>query len=198
MDFVNPPFAFVLVDGVIAPRIFASFYRRYAATIELDGNEVVLEFGCGSGGISERLASRLGEGSLKCVDISPPMLRIAQRRLKKHNNVQCFVGRIEDLAVDRNSVDVVIIHNALHDVEGEERQATVDALVSTLKPGGRLCFREPTKPLHGLPVAEYREMMLKAGLSEARAREYKVFPIGWVFDAVFVKGVSEMRQNPSE
>jgi len=67
-----------------------------------------------------------------------------------------------------------------------------------VSPQGRLCFREPTKPLHGLPVAEYREMMLQAGLSEARAREYKVFPIGWVFDAVFVKGVSGMWQNPSE
>ena len=187
MDFVNPPQAFVLIDGVIAPRLFRSFYRRYAASIELQGNEAILEFGCGSGGISEYLAPRLSEGSLPCVDLSPPMLSIARRRLKKYAHVQCFAGRFEELSLDKGSIDTVVIHNALHDVQEDERFPTLASLVRALKPGGRMCFREPTKPSHGMPAAAYREMMTKAGLSEANSREYKVFPMGTVFDAVFFK-----------
>lgn len=187
MDFVNPPFAFVLVDGVISPRLLGSVYRRYAETIELNGDEAVLEFGCGSGGIGERLVPRLREGSLTCVDISPPMVRIAARRMEKHDNARCLVGRIQDLAVPEGSFDAVVIHNALHDVTEAERASTAIALVRALKPGGKLCLREPTKRSHGFPPSVYRALLTEAGLSEVRFREYKVFPIGPVFDAVFVK-----------
>jgi len=187
MDFVNPPYAFVLVDGILAPRMFGSFFRRYAASIELAGNEAVLEFGCGSGGISERLAPRLKEGAVTCFDISPPMIQIATRRMRKYNNVRCLVGSIEELALAESSFDVVVAHNALHDVPEEERSSTTTALVRTLAPGGMLYLREPTKPSHGLPATTYRALIGEAGLSEVRSREYKVFPIGPVFDAVFAK-----------
>lgn len=56
MDFENPDFLFVLVDRRLVPRLFPFFYRRYADTIELRGNEAVLDFGAGSGGITMHLA----------------------------------------------------------------------------------------------------------------------------------------------
>jgi len=185
MDFVHPSFAFVLVDGLIAPRLFASLYRDYAGTIELEGSEDLLEFGCGSGGIAERLAPRLTTGSLTCVDISPPMVRIATRRMAKHDHVKCLTGRIEDLALAGASYDVVVIHNALHDVTEDERASTVETLASLLRPGGRLYFREPTVQPHGLPTGEYHTLMQGAGLREVRSREGRRFPMGPFLEAVF-------------
>jgi cyclopropane fatty-acyl-phospholipid synthase-like methyltransferase len=44
MDFEHPPL------------LFGSLYRGCAGTIELAGDEDLLEFGCGSGGITEWLA----------------------------------------------------------------------------------------------------------------------------------------------
>lgn len=190
MDFEHPPLAFVLVDGVIAPRLFRLFYRRYSASIPLRGNESVIDFGCGSGGISEYLAPRLRSGSLTCVDLSEPMIQIARRRLKKYEYVLCLNGRIEALPIEPDSVDVVVIHNALHDVLEEERQLTLSHLVRALRPDGRLHFREPTKPSHGLPSATYCKMMTEAGLIQVAIKEYKVFPIGAVVDAVFRKGIT--------
>ena len=195
MDFTNPPRTFVLVDGVIAPRLFRSLYGRYAASIELHGDEAVLEFGCGSGGISEYLAPRLQHGSLTCVDVCPPMLSIARRRLEKYANVRCLTGRVEELSLDKASIDMVVIHNALHDVQEENRFRTLETLVGILKAGGRMCVREPTKPSHGMPVAAYRELMTKAGLSEVHSKETRVFPIGPVFEAVFVKTPSASLQQ---
>jgi len=59
MDFENPDFLFVLVDGRLVPRLFPFFYRRYAETIELKGDEAVLDFGAGSGGLAPHLSPRL-------------------------------------------------------------------------------------------------------------------------------------------
>lgn len=187
MDFTHPPRMFVFVDGVLAPRIFPFFYRGFASSIGLNGDENVLEFGGGSGGISERLAGRLKHGSLTCMDICPPMLEIAKRRLRKFPQARCLQGRIEDLDLRTGSLDVVVIHNALHDLPRSERSSVVRTLVSLLKPGGRLHFREPTKSPHGFPAATYRALMEEAGLEEAAGREYRRFPIGTVFHATFRK-----------
>jgi len=187
MDFVNPPLAFVVMDGLVAPRLFRSFYRGYADRIHLAGNEAVLEFGCGSGGISEQLACRLPNGSITCVDISPPMVRIAARRMKKRGNVRCLVGRIESFSLPEASYDVVVVHNALHDILTEERVMTAKTLATLLAPGGRLYFREPTKLSHGFPVDIYRSLMHDVGLHELSLEEAKRFPIGPVVEAVFEK-----------
>ena len=190
MDFTHPPRIFVVVDGILAPRIFPLFYRSFASSILLKGDENVLEFGGGSGGISERLTRRLGSGSLTCMDICPPMIDIARRRLSRYPQARCLLGRIEDLDLEAESFDVIAIHNALHDLPQTERTATMETLVSLLKPEGRLHFREPTKASHGFPAGVYRSLMTEAGLEEIAAREYKRFPIGPVFHATFGKPAS--------
>lgn len=50
MDFENPDFLFVLVDGRLVPRLFPFFYRRYADKIELRGDEGVLVLGPAAAG----------------------------------------------------------------------------------------------------------------------------------------------------
>jgi len=191
MDFVHPPKMFVFVDGVLAPRIFPFFYRSFASSIDLNGDENVLEFGGGSAGISEKLIGRLEGGALTCMDISPPMLEIAKRRLRRFPQARCLLGSIEDLDLEAGSFDVIVIHNALHDLPETERSAAVTTLASLLKDGGRLHFREPTKPSHGLPAKTYRTLMNQAGLEEVTGLEYKRFPIGPVFHGVFLKPSSE-------
>ena len=187
MDFVNPPWAFVVMDGLLAPRLFRSFYKRYAASIDLAGTEDMLEFGCGSAGVGEHLVKQLSNGSLMCIDISPPMIRIAKRRLADHSNASCLAGRIEALGIPTESFDVIVIHNALHDIPEAERAETIRELVRVLRPGGRLALREPTKPSHGMPASAYQQEVTEAGLKEVRSSEYKAFPAGAVFDAVFRK-----------
>ncbi|MEW5826302.1 MAG: class I SAM-dependent methyltransferase [Candidatus Bipolaricaulota bacterium] len=187
MNFESPPFLFVLVDGLLAPRLLRGFYRRYADSIGLRGEEVVLDFGCGSGGIAEHLAPRLPRGTLTCVDISPPMLAIAARRLRRRANVRCVLGRIETLSLPADSYDVVVIHNALHDVPESERTFTISALARLLRPGGRLELREPTDPRHGVSVDGWRTLMKSAGLRETHSREGRTFPIGPTFEATFMK-----------
>jgi ubiquinone/menaquinone biosynthesis C-methylase UbiE len=188
MDFENPDFLFVLVDGRLVPRLFPFFYRRYADTIELKGDESVLDFGAGSGGLALHLAPRLKDGgSVTCLDICPPFIRIAEKRLRRYPNVKCLLGRIETLDLDPASFDRIVVHNALHDIPAGERKDTVAELARVLKVGGKIHLREPTKPSHGMAPDEVRALMNGVGLSEERSSEYKRFPLGPVVEAVFVK-----------
>ncbi len=188
MDFENPDVFFVLVDGRLVPRLFPFFYRRYADTIELRGDEAVLDFGAGSGGLAMHLAPRLKDGgSVTCVDICPPLVRIAEKRLRRYSNARCLLGRIENLYLEEASFDRIVIHNALHDIPEGERKDTVAELARVLKLGGKLHLREPVKPSHGATSDKIRTLMNAVGLSEERAREYWLFPIGPVLDAVFAK-----------
>jgi len=185
MDFVNPPKAFVWFDGVIAPRLLGRMYRDFAGGIPLEGSEDVLEFGCGSGGVAERLIPRLAGGSLTAMDISPPMVRIAERRLARYANARCLVGSIATLDLADASFDLVVIHNALHDVVASERSATVDAFFRLLRPGGAVWLREPTKPSHGIAPSEVSELFTGAGFRKTRSNEHKAFAVGPAFDATF-------------
>ncbi len=188
MDFENPSFLFVFFDGWLGPRLFSSFYRRYADTIDLKGDEVVLDFGAGSGGIAMHLAPRLKDGgSVTCVDICPPLVRIAEKRLRRYPKAKCLLGRIDNLGLEEASFDRIVIHNALHDIPEGERKNTVAELGRVLKPAGKLYLREPAKPSHGVTPDGIRALMNGVGLEEERSREHKLFPIGPVYDAVFVK-----------
>jgi len=188
MDFENPDFLFVLVDGRLVPRLFPFFYRRYADTIELRGDESVLDFGAGSGGLAVHLAPRLQDGgSITCVDICPSLVRIAEKRLRRYPNAKCLLGRIENLGLEATSFDRIVIHNALHDIPEGERKNTVAELARVLKVGGKLHLREPMKPSHGATPDEIRALTNGVGLEEERSSEYRLFPIGRVFDAVYLK-----------
>ena len=188
MDFINPPYLFVLVDGRISPRIFSSVYSRYAESVSLSGNEAILDFGGGSGALTMHLASRLGDGgSITCLDICPPLIRIAERRLKKYTNARCFLGPIEKLEADEEPIDVAVFHNALHDVPPEERDETMRVLGRLLKPDATVYLREPTKESHGMRPREIEQLMEKIGMKKKESREYKLFPIGPVYEAVYAR-----------
>jgi SAM-dependent methyltransferase len=187
MDFERPPFLFVLFDGHLGPMAFRSFYRDYAESVPLRGSERVLDFGSGAGGIARWLAPRLREGALVCLDRCPPLVRIAERRLRRFPQVRCVLGTIETADLEPGTFDRVVIHNALHDVEVDERTATVERIASLLRPGGRLHLREPTKASHGMAPAQVRTLMNGAGLREVRSREETRFPLGPAFNAVFDK-----------
>jgi len=196
MSFERPSPLFVLFDGVLGPVLFRSFYRDYAESVPLRGSERVLDFGSGSGGIARFIAPRLRDGgSLVCLDLSPPLLRIAARRLRRFPRVRCVVGRIETAALEAGSFDRIIIHNALHDVTPGERASTVASLAELLRPGGRVHLREPTKPSHGMSPDAVRALLSDAGLHEVRSREITRFPLGAAFDSVFAK---RAREDPPE
>jgi len=96
----------------------------------------LLDLGTGTGRILELLGPGIERGL--GVDLSLDMLAVARARLERAGLRHCSVrqGDIYDLAVPRDSFDVVVIHQVLHYLDDGARAIREAARV--LRPGGRL------------------------------------------------------------
>jgi ubiquinone/menaquinone biosynthesis C-methylase UbiE/DNA-binding transcriptional ArsR family regulator len=96
----------------------------------------LLDLGTGTGRMLELFGPDIERGL--GLDLSLDMLALARARLDRAGLKHCSVrhGDIYDLALPRDSFDVVIIHQVLHFLDDSARAITEAARV--LRPGGRL------------------------------------------------------------
>ncbi len=96
----------------------------------------LLDLGTGTGRMLELFANDIESGL--GLDLSLDMLALARARLDRAGLRHCSVrhGDIYDLALPRDSFDVVIVHQVLHFLDDSARALREAARV--LRPGGRL------------------------------------------------------------
>lgn len=158
--------------------------------LTLDGNERVLDVGCGDGKITAQIADRVSAGSVVGVDPSKDMIDFAANHFppQSHPNLRFEVADARSLPL-RGEFDLVVSFNALHWVP--EQELAWRSIHAALKPGGRvigrmvskgsrksledvleetrqqprwaMCFREFRKPyIHLVPV-EYETLAKRCG-----------------------------------
>jgi trans-aconitate 2-methyltransferase len=76
-------------DRVSTPQ--ARWGRAVLERLELEGDETVVDAGCGTGRVTEELLARLPRGRVVALDASPSMLELAQARLVKAGERVSFV-----------------------------------------------------------------------------------------------------------
>jgi trans-aconitate 2-methyltransferase len=101
--------------------------------LELNGDETVLDAGCGSGRVTEELAKRLPDGSILAVDASATMIEKARERLG--GDASYLVADLAELEVEQ-PVDLIFSTATFHWVLDHDR--LFRHLRSALVPGGRL------------------------------------------------------------
>ncbi len=101
--------------------------------LELNGDEAVLDAGCGSGRVTEELLKRLPDGRILAVDASEAMVEKARERLG--DRATYLVADLAELEVDE-PVDLVFSTATFHWILDHE--ALFVHLHAALKPGGRL------------------------------------------------------------
>jgi trans-aconitate methyltransferase len=105
-------------------------------SLELRGDERVVDAGCGTGRLTALLAERLPAGHVFALDQSPAMLDVARRELARFgqrvNFVQASLGR-DPLPA---GVDVVFSTATFHWVL--DHDALFASIASALAPGGKL------------------------------------------------------------
>jgi trans-aconitate 2-methyltransferase len=105
--------------------------------LPLEGDERVLDAGCGSGRVTEMLVERLPRGRVVALDASAAMLEEARRRLVRHADRLEFVQA--DLARPlpiSPPVDAVLSTATFHWVT--DHDALFRNLAAVIRPGGRL------------------------------------------------------------
>jgi trans-aconitate 2-methyltransferase len=127
-------------DAATYDRIADPMARWGAAVLDrlpLHGDERVLDAGCGSGRVTERLLERLPAGAVVALDGSPSMIDEARRRLARFGDrveyVLADLGRPLPLA---SPVDAILSTATFHWVP--DHDALFRNLAAVIRPGGRL------------------------------------------------------------
>jgi trans-aconitate 2-methyltransferase len=107
--------------------------REVLERLELAGDEVVLDAGCGSGRITEVLLERLPRGRVIAVDESASMVAAARRRLE--GRVELRVLDLLELELEA-PVEAVLSTATFHWIADHDR--LFRRLRAALRPGGRL------------------------------------------------------------
>jgi trans-aconitate 2-methyltransferase len=113
------------------------------ARLELEGDETVLDAGCGSGRVTETIAERVPRGSVIALDASASMVAAARARLARYLGgagpggapVQVVQGDLLELELPQ-PVDAVFSTATFHWIADHER--LFERLHAALRPGGRL------------------------------------------------------------
>jgi trans-aconitate 2-methyltransferase len=171
-------------------------------TLNLKGNERVLDAGCGSGRLTEELLRKMPSGEVVALDFSPKMLEQAQQRLAKFSRQVEFVhANLEQFEL-ADKVDGIFSNAALHWVP--DHVAMFRSLHQALRPGGWLVaqfggvgnlartlrraheigeqvpFREHLQGVEAGPhfedVTSTRERMEAAGFEVSEAKLHTVVP----------------------
>lgn len=118
-------------DRVSAPQ--QEWGRRVLERLRLDGDETVLDAGCGSGRVTEMLLERLPRGRVIAVDSSQSMVDLARERIGERVDVR-LVDLLElDLELE---VDAIVSTATFHWIAGHD--LLFRRLRAALRAGGAL------------------------------------------------------------
>lgn len=120
--------------------------------LDLAGNELVMDAGCGSGRVTAKLLERLPHGRVLCVDASQQMIEKAREALG--DRADYLVADLSELEVPER-VDVIFSTATFHWVLDHDR--LFSRLHAALKPGGRLvaqCGGEGNVAKHARAIVE--------------------------------------------
>ncbi|SDM66900.1 class I SAM-dependent methyltransferase [Sediminibacillus halophilus] len=127
-----------------------------------------LDLGAGTGYLTIPAAKTSG-GPVYALDVDPDMLEVIQSKAKKHNlmNVRTLNGRIDDIPLPGDSVDIAIASLVLHEIDPLSK--SLQQIRQVLKPEGyfvcvELEKREEDNNHHPRIAAEDMEQeMVKEG-----------------------------------
>jgi trans-aconitate 2-methyltransferase len=121
----------VTYDRVSTPQV--EFARRVLDRLPLNGDETVLDAGCGSGRVTRMLEQRLPHGRVIAVDASPSMVEKAREALRRDATV--FVSDLTDIDLHEEA-DAVFSNAVFHWIPDHDK--LFKRLFAALKPGGAL------------------------------------------------------------
>ncbi len=139
-------------------------WKRY--TIELAcirEGQTILDLAAGTGDLAKLMAPKAGKsGKIFLSDINDSMLKVGRDRMTD----QGFVGNIEYIQANAEALpfkdkqfDCITIAFGLRNVT--DKEAALQSIYRTLKPGGRLLILEFSTPTNGLLKTVYDEYSFK-------------------------------------
>jgi ubiquinone/menaquinone biosynthesis C-methylase UbiE len=127
-------------------------WAKLLETLRLQGDERVLDMGCGRGAVLSLLAKRVPRGRAAGLDLWRPQDQSGNRPEATWRNLeaegvrsQCelFTGDMRAMPFRDAAFDFVASSLAIHNISGRERRVqAINEAVRVLKPGGRLLIAD--------------------------------------------------------
>lgn len=117
-----------------------SWARELIAKLNLQGNEHLLDIGCGDGKVTAELAERLPDGSVLGIDNSASMIELAQKTFapRNHPNLSFQLADARNLTFE-HLFEVVFSNAALH--WAHDHRPILKGIWRSLRPGGRILLQ---------------------------------------------------------
>jgi len=100
----------------------------------------ILEVGCGEGAVTERLVMAYPESTVTAIDVTPRVGRLYRGPRGRVQFTRCEVQAIA--RSEPGQYDLVILSDVLHHVPVALRQKLLDAVRTSMAPGGTFVFKE--------------------------------------------------------
>lgn len=104
--------------------------------LQLEGNETVLDAGCGTGILTEDLSTRLPDGRVIALDGAPQMVEFASERFAGRDEVEVVHADLNDFDLGGRKLDAVFSTATFHWVKDHDKLWR--NLRAVLKDGGQL------------------------------------------------------------
>jgi ubiquinone/menaquinone biosynthesis C-methylase UbiE len=149
-------------------------------TLDLRGDEHVLDLGCGRGAVLLMVAQRLTTGRAVGVDLWQSVDQSGNSAEATRRNavaegvadqVELHTGDMTELPFEDNSFDLVVSSLAIHNISGKAgREQAISEAARVLRPGGRLMIADIRA------TRQYRAKLAASGMNEVACRR-----LGWQF-----------------
>jgi ubiquinone/menaquinone biosynthesis C-methylase UbiE len=113
-------------------------YDEFVAQVELFDGARVLEIGCGTGNITQRLKRSQSGAQLTGMDPDPRALARAGRKFRNAAGVRFDRGYAQELPYAAESFDRVLSSMMLHHLDDHVKAAAVAEAFRVLRPGGSM------------------------------------------------------------
>ncbi|WP_292981736.1 class I SAM-dependent methyltransferase [Mycobacterium sp.] len=152
-------------------------WQRILDELVLQGDETVLDMGCGRGAVLLAVAKRLPKGKAVGVDLwqadqtnNSPSATLANAEIEGvKDRIELHTGNMTALPFAHNTFDVIVSSLAIHNIPGHDgRREALNEAIRVMKPGGRLAIADL------METRQHAEHLQAQGWQEVEHRS-----IGW-------------------
>lgn len=146
----------IILTRLIGKTLLTGYYSEFVAGLEIQTNDKVLDYCCGGGFISQKIAKKLQkqQGQLVYADVSEKWLKYVAKKTKLYKIAVGSQLRHFNNWIMGGEFDKIVVHYALHDFPLKYRIMVFNQLVKNLKRSGILFIREPIGKKHGIKLYE--------------------------------------------